>query len=533
MKFLPKVALSMVALGCIMVLVGVVGALQRVEEPSSPAKEPDVGDISVELCLPPEESDPEPAPVAEATAAPEVLLAPIVQNIEEPEDVVEQVMDPEPTPTMMLPPVTTRPARFPNENFVRLNILEAQSILFEESLESDRYEQKLLELEALMAVSISHPEDLAAVIEESFASVKVEDERFAVLQEQMKQDVEKSLGYLWAQSDPEGSLTYAAENEEEAMLTGWMTAQMLAGEDVEQILDTYEIEPSDEVVWEALMDTSKSDTVSSLNQIVENHLDDMTMARWRELLFNGHNSSDSTLATWFQENAEVLEANENFDEVEVVRMLRRLDPGEGPFMNSVDLAVVDGALEEQNYPAAASLFEELSVLYDEKIDASAVGEMPLAWAEEDFTASSDWLLAHASKFSNQETLESLIGSVYRTGIVFGDDAETVLTSALAIEDETYRGMALSNVLIPQVEDLGVDMETEWVTEMEQGFAKQRTMAGFVLGLSRHSNEPTLEAQVKFQFLQDEYDFEVLKQLVEESELSPQEKRATLEFLDTY
>ena len=281
------------------------------------------------------------------------------------------------------------------------------------------------------------------------------------------------------------------------------------------------------------MDTSKSDTVSSLNQIVENHLDDMTMARWRELLFNGHNSSDSTLATWFQENAEVLEANENFDEVEVVRMLRRLDPGEGPFMNSVDLAVVDGALEEQNYPAAASLFEELSVLYDEKIDASAVGEMPLAWAEEDFTASSDWLLAHASKFSNQETLESLIGSVYRTGIVFGDDAETVLTSALAIEDETYRGMALSNVLIPQVEDLGVDMETEWVTEMEQGFAKQRTMAGFVLGLSRHSNEPTLEAQVKFQFLQDEYDFEVLKQLVEESELSPQEKRATLEFLDTY
>ena len=123
MKFLPKVALSMVALGCIMVLVGVVGALQRVEEPSSPAKEPDVGDISVELYLPPEESDPEPAPVAEATAAPEVLLAPIVQNIEEPEDVVEQVMDPEPTPTMMLPPVTTRPARFPNENFVRLNIL--------------------------------------------------------------------------------------------------------------------------------------------------------------------------------------------------------------------------------------------------------------------------------------------------------------------------------------------------------------------------------------------------------------------------
>ena len=50
------------------------------------------------------------------------------------------------------------------------------------------------------------------------------------------------------------------------------------------------------------------------------------------------------------------------------------------------------------------------------------------------------------------------------------------------------------------------------------------MAGYVLGLSRHSHEPTLEAQVKFQFLRDEFDLDLIKAQVIESKLSEAEKK---------
>ena len=65
------------------------------------------------------------------------------------------------------------------------------------------------------------------------------------------------------------------------------------------------------------------------------------------------------------------------------------------------------------------------------------------------------------------------------------------------------------------------------------FAKQRTMAGYVLGLSRYSHEPTLEAQVKFQFLRDEFDLDLIKAQVIESNLSEAEKNSSLNLLNLY
>jgi hypothetical protein len=523
---LSSIALALIALGVVVVLTGTLfvrtppAGAESVVTPQAPSSAAVPSDADQA------KRSSEPLPMS----ASEVVAENRAAQVAMPENETSEDMS---GVTESANQVIFRPERFPNEHVVRLNLLEAQSILFAEHLGSDRYQQKLLEVEALLAQSISDPVALAAVIEEAFASVEVEDPRFARLQERMKADVEKSLGFLWAQSDPEGSLAYAIGTEQESVLTGWMTSQILAGKDVESLLGSYQAEAGDEVVWEALLDVSKTDTMASLNQILNHHLDDMTLGRWREILFNGHNASDSTLAAWFQENAGLLEASEQFDEVEVVRMLRRLDPGDGPFMNSLDLALVDQTLNQRDYAAAASLFEELSVLYEGTIDASAVGDMPLDWASENFSAATEWLLANGPRFSNQETLHSLISSVYRSGVVFGDDPEGVLASALSIEDETYRAMALSNVLIPQVEDVGLQLNTDWVRDLPEGFAKQRVMAGYVLGLSRHSNDTVLEAQVKFQFLEDAFDVEVIKQLVAESGLTQLEKNTTLLFLETY
>lgn len=426
-----------------------------------------------------------------------------------------------------------QPMLFENKARLRNSILLAQSTLFDEGLSSVRYQKQLLELESLMADSMSDPEIVYRLIEDSIAAVVVEEEIFGRQQDVMQEDLKQSLGFLWAQSDPEASLLFADEMQDARVFEGWLTAHMLGGADVIGTLETYGVTASEESLWNAIREVAQIDTITSLNQVLDIHLEEMNLSKWRDLLFSGHSSSDSVLADWFVENEDILDQSDTFDEVAVIRMLRRNDPGSGPYMISQDLALVDAALAEDDYTAAAGIFEELSSLYGNTIDVSAVSEMPIGWAREDFVAASNWLLMNAERFSEQEAFESMVGSVYRSAVVNGDASAAALTSALSIEDPTIRGVALSNVLIPQVEGQGGEVFPEWAAELEPGFAKQRTLAGYVLGLSRHSGDETLEAQVKFQFLQDQYDLDEIRQMVITSELSAEEKATIQTLFDTY
>lgn len=256
----------------------------------------------------------------------------------------------------------------------------------------------------------------------------------------LKADVERKFGFAWGQADPERSLNFARQAGDH-VLAGWVAGQIDAENDYPAMLEAARMTPSPEVYWEALVDIAKSDTILSLDTIVAYHMEQMGLDKWKEILFSPGNSDDAVLASWFQKNIGHLNGHENFDEIEVVRMLRRFDYGEGSFMLTSDLARVDAAKAAGDYAATARILEELSALYGDAIDASAAGRFAVKWSKQDFAAASDWLLANSDKFIDQESFVSMLGTSYRHEA--GRNAERALQHGLAIEDESYQAMVFS------------------------------------------------------------------------------------------
>jgi hypothetical protein len=315
------------------------------------------------------------------------------------------------------------------------------------------------------------------------------------------------------------------------VLAGWLAGQIHDGNEFTELLEREQLQPPIAVYWEALMDVAKTDTIRSLDAVMEGHMDTMDLAKWKELLFSKGNSDEAVLAAWFEKKITTLAQYENFDEVEIIRMLRRYDYGEGPLMVTEDLSWVETIKNTRNYPEIAATFEALSESYDGKIDASASGRFPLDWSKQDFAAASDWLVDNADRFSDHEVLISQLGTMYRHKAQ--KDPETAVQSALLIKDPHLQGLALSNSIIPQIEKKGTAVSGNWMGDLPQGFTKQRSMAGYVLGLSRHSKATILEAQVKFQFLKDEFDLPLIQQQVMESKLSANDKIQVVDLLNLY
>jgi hypothetical protein len=141
---------------------------------------------------------------------------------------------------------------------------------------------------------------------------------------------------VWGQEDPEQSLNFARQAGPH-VLSGWLVGQLVSGNDPEPLLAAQKLVPAPEVYWEALLDVAKADTIFSLEKIMANHMDEMDLSKWKEILFSPGNSGDTVLAAWFEGNIAQLSEHPEFDEVEVVRMLRRDDYGEGPFMLTAEV----------------------------------------------------------------------------------------------------------------------------------------------------------------------------------------------------
>jgi len=408
------------------------------------------------------------------------------------------------------------------------------------TLSNVAYEAYLLEVEELMISAAPKYAEVWVLIQEElgeeFVQMQVEglsDDALLYVDswtKNMLRDVGRTFGFVWGQTEPEQSLNFV-KVAGPSVLSGWLAAQMYAENDYPTLLASQKVSPSAEVYWEALMEIAKTDTVLSLDTIMANHMGEMDLNKWRQILFSQGNSGDTILGAWFEENISILSEYPSFEEAEIIRMLRRANDGGGPFMVSEEIARVDAATSANDYEGAARIMEELSASYEDTIDASAVGSFIFEWSMQDFAAASSWLLQNADKFSDSESMESMLSTMYRRQ--FSEDAELGLQLAHQIEDESLKAKALSNMVIPQLENLGTEAPVDWVSDLPQGIAKKRSMAGYVLGLSRYTKETKLEAQVKFQFLQDKFDLELIQKQVLESNLSSIDKISVFDFLNTY
>lgn len=392
------------------------------------------------------------------------------------------------------------------------------------------YEALLLDLEEWFTQSNLPPAEIWGMLEERWTHMAMSGQSSASFT-QLKKDVESKFGFALGSKDPQESLKFiASQMEETNAVEGWIASQIYHGNDPESMLaDSLIALPSDSY-WRSIRMASKLDAFTALDYARDNYLGEMSLGKWNQLFDPKGGAGDAESMAWIEANKAYLDQHPSFNSTEVARSLRRYHDGGEVFYDTASVEALQAARERGDYAGVVHTLEQLKEQYGE-IDAAALGRFSLEWSYRDFQQAKQWLLENESYYSDREAFASNLGSMFRHEA--NKNPEAALRQALAMEDERHRALTTSNVLIPQVERRGIDVKTDWVSEMPEGFTKARTIAGFVLGLSRNASEMKLEGQVKSQFLKDEFDLQLISQQVNESNLSPESKVKALELLQSY
>lgn len=348
---------------------------------------------------------------------------------------------------------------------------------------------------------------------------------------QFMEDVASRFAFVWGTEDPRQSLEFLAmQPDTDGFMEGWLTSQIYNDTDFEPLLEEMRITPPPDTVWRSLQRVAQLDAFAALDYARDHFSGEMTPKKWKELFDTQGGANDELSIAWIEANQDFLMAQDDFNAVEVARLLRRYHFGGEIFYDSAHVELINDARAKKQFTQGAAILEDLKNEYGE-IDSAAIGRFALEWSYNDFSAAEAWLLANESYYSDVDAFDSALGTMYRHRAQ--RDPEFAREQALALTDEWQRALATSNTIIPETEKGGLNVTTTWVAEMPQGFAKQRTIAGYVLGLSRNASEAVLEGQVKAQFLRDEFDLNQIGQLVHQSDLSQSEKIAALELIQSY
>lgn len=345
------------------------------------------------------------------------------------------------------------------------------------------------------------------------------------------QDISQRFAFVWGAEDPRKSLEFVALNpNNNDLMEGWLTSQIYNQVDFDPLLQEMRITPPIDVVWLSLRGVARLDAFVALDFARDNYHGEMTPKQWKALFDTSGGANDDKSIAWIEANQDLLINVHGFDPVEVARLLRRYNYGGEIFYDSADVETINNARTNKQFAMGAEFLEQMKAEYGE-IDSAAINRFPLEWSYQDFAAAESWLLANESYYSDPDAYDSALGTMFRHKAQ--KDPVYAREHALALTDEWHRALATSNVVIPEVEKGGLAVDASWVSEMPQGFPKQRTIAGYVLGLSRNASEPNLEGQVKAHFLRDQFDLNQISQFVHQSNLSQAEKVAALEILQSY
>ena len=392
-----------------------------------------------------------------------------------------------------------------------------------EALQSDAaYRALLFEYEGFFLNLDGDMETAFALLVKTLGSREAQDDD-EMSYEVFTQDLYKRFGFAWACKDPANSLPLIEKTgPNQHLLTGWLASRMFHSEQFpEQAF-------SPRQKWTAIEMVADINPFSALNAARDHHAENMNEDLWYQLFFAHAKPDDLAAIDWMKAYAAELDG---FPYGEIIREMRVRDGPSDPIYNPQDIKAVETLAAEEKYSDAISLIEELSPGYDGFVDGSLASDLLINLSSEDFPKASEWLVQHGDSFYNKTHFTKTLATMFRQEAL--ENPDQARATGLALENDENRAIALSNVVIPLAEQQGENLDIEWAKKLDPGFPKARTLAGFVLGLSRHSNDSLLEAQVKSQFLKNEFELDVLMQQVLDSQLQPSQKRQALAALLAY
>ena len=102
------------------------------------------------------------------------------------------------------------------------------------------------------------------------------------------------------------------------------------------------------------------------------------------------------------------------------------------------------------------------------------------------------------------------------------DYDAVFKWANLIEDDYVKAGALSNIAAQQAQR-NINRPIDWIYDIPEGYAKERSVAGYVLGKVRQTNDRELESLLRKQMAAPQIDMTELAVAVEISKVDPKEK----------
>ncbi len=102
------------------------------------------------------------------------------------------------------------------------------------------------------------------------------------------------------------------------------------------------------------------------------------------------------------------------------------------------------------------------------------------------------------------------------------DYDAVFKWANLIEDDYVKAGALSNVAAQQAQR-DINRPIDWIYDLPSGYAKERSVAGYVYGKVRQTNDRELESLLRKQMAAPQIDMAELAVAVEISKMDPKEK----------
>jgi len=106
------------------------------------------------------------------------------------------------------------------------------------------------------------------------------------------------------------------------------------------------------------------------------------------------------------------------------------------------------------------------------------------------------------------------------------DYDMVFKWATMIQDDYIKAGALSNIAVEQAQHQ-INRPIEWIYDLPDGYSKDRSVAGYALGMIRRTRDRDLENELRQQMAQPQIDMAAVKLVIDKSRVDAQDKNTLM------
>jgi len=110
------------------------------------------------------------------------------------------------------------------------------------------------------------------------------------------------------------------------------------------------------------------------------------------------------------------------------------------------------------------------------------------------------------------------------------DYDSVFKWASMIEDDYVKAGAFSNIAAQQAQR-EINRPIDWIYDLPDGYTRDRSVAGYVLGKVRNTRERELEAELRQQMAGTTIDMVALAKVIDRSSMDPAEKNTLMNLVE--